>query len=282
MVSKKLNNHQKAVEKSDDKDNLDVLSGSPERFGHSWHIFNEILPIHEQQFHRWTKGIATEEWRGKKILDVGCGIGRNSYWALHNGAESALCIDVDERTLAAAKNNLSEYSNAIIKYQSIYDLALHEQFDIAFSIGVIHHLENPQLAIKNMIHALKPEGKILIWLYGFENNEWIVRFFNPFRKLLFSRLPLSVVYALSLPLTVSLWLFLRLGFGKIAYLKMLRQFSFRHLRAIVYDQMIPKIARYYTKNEAYQLLAEHEAELENIQIDWVNQMSWTVTATKKA
>lgn len=256
----------------------DIHQGSPERFGHSWQKFNEILPIHEEQFKRWSIGFTETNWKDKEFLDVGCGIGRNSYWAMSYGAKSALCIDVDERTLSAAKKNLAPYPTADVQFKSIYELDKPEQFDICFSVGVIHHLENPQLALKKMFAAAKPGGRVFIWLYGYENNEWIVNYFNPLRKFLFSRLPLPLVYALSLPLTAILWLTLRLGLGKTEYFKLLRQFSFRHIRAIVYDQMIPKIAHYYKKEQAIKLL--EEAGFENVEIHWVNQMSWTVIGNK--
>lgn len=259
-------------------DKTDIEQGSPDRFGHSWGIFNEMLPIHEEQFVRWTTGVSKDYWKGKKILDVGCGIGRNSYWPMTYGASSALCIDVDERTLSAARKNLAKYEAAKVEFKSIYELENIDEFDVSFSIGVIHHLEKPDKALKKMYQATKPEGLTVIWLYGYENNEWIVKYFNPLRKLLFSRMPLSLVYLMSLPLTSILWLVLRAGLGKIEYFKLLRKFSFKHVRAIVYDQMIPVIAHYYKKDDAIQLLVD--AGYEEVECHWVNQMSWTVIGRK--
>jgi hypothetical protein len=115
-------------------------------------------------------------------------------------------------------------------------------------------------------------------LYGYENNEWLVRFFNPARKILFSKMPLPLVYGLSFPATALLWLYLKLGFGRTEYMRLIRTFSFRHLRAIVYDHMIPRIALYYKKEQAIQLL--EDAGLENIAAHWVNEMSWTIIGTK--
>jgi SAM-dependent methyltransferase len=257
---------------------VNIKSGSPDRFGHSWHIFNEILPIHEVQFNRWSQGLSKDDWKGKHFLDVGCGIGRNSYWPFVYGAKSASCIDVDERTLDAARKNLQSYPKADIKFQSIYDLNISNEYDICFSIGVIHHLEKPALAVQKMVAAAKPGGVVFVWLYGYENNEWIVKYFNPLRSVLFSRLPLSLVYACSLPLTAVLWLLLKSGFGKTDYFKFIKTVSFKHLRAIVYDHMIPQIANYYKKEEALNLLKE--TGLENVEIYWVNQMSWTVIGHK--
>lgn len=252
--------------------------GSPERFGHSWNIFSEILPVHEVQFLRWTAGIEKTEWQGKRFLDVGCGIGRNSYWPLTYGAASALCIDIDERTLAAARRNLQDFSTAVVENRSAYEINEHDAFDIAFSIGVIHHLDDQPAAVRQMRDAVRPGGRVLVWLYGYENNEWLVRYFDPTRRFLFSKLPLGLVYALSLPATALLWLFLRSGLGRTEYMRLIRTFSFRHLRAIVYDHMIPRIATYYRKDEAIDLL--RQAGLEAVEAHWVNEMSWTVTGTK--
>jgi len=252
--------------------------GSPDRFGHSWNIFAEILPVHEKQFLRWTTGIEQEFWQGKRFLDVGCGIGRNSYWPHRYGAESSLSIDIDHRTLRAAKANLTEFDGAQVENRSAYDINESDAFDVAFSIGVVHHLERPDNAIDQMKKALKPGGVLLVWLYGYENNEWLIRYFNPMRKALFSWLPLPVVYALSLPATLLLRFYLKLGFGKTEYMNLIRTFSFRHLRAIVYDHMIPRIADYYTKDEAIALL--QRAGLRDIEAHWVNEMSWTVIGTK--
>jgi SAM-dependent methyltransferase len=254
--------------------------GSPERFGDSWDKFHEILPVHEEQFRRWTPDMDPDDWRGKRFLDVGCGIGRNSYWPHTYGAASSLSIDIDDRTLAAAKRNLADIPAAEVDYRSAYEIGETDEFDIAFSIGVIHHLDDPDKALANMYTALKPGGTMLVWLYGFENNEWIVRFFNPLRKLLFSKLPLRIVYALSAPLTALLWLLLKAGFGRTEYMRMIRGFSFRHLRAIVYDHMIPRIALYYKETEAVELL--RNAGLVDVKATWVNEMSWTVTGRKPA
>lgn len=259
-------------------DDAQVQLGSPERFGHSWNIFSEILPIHEKQFLRWTIGIGRADWVGKRFLDVGCGIGRNSWWPLTYGAASCLSIDIDERTLAAARDNLARYNNAVVENRSAYEIDESDSFDIAFSIGVIHHLDDPLAAVQQMRKAVRPGGTVLLWLYGYENNEWLVRYFDPVRRFLFSKMPLPLVYFLSLPATVLLWLFLRTGLGRTEYMRLIRTFSFRHLRAIVYDHMLPRIAQYYKKQEAIELL--QEAGLERVQAHWVNEMSWTVTGIK--
>jgi SAM-dependent methyltransferase len=231
-----------------------------------------MRPEYEEQFRRWTPHMLPDDWRGVSFVDCGCGMGRNSYWPMRYSAARGLSIDVDARSLAAARKTLAPFANAAVRELSVYDLERGSNFDLAFSIGVIHHLKEPLTALRAMAGAVKPGGKVLIWVYGRENNGWIVLGLTPLRKLLFSRLPVSLVHHLSIYPTALLWLFLRASGGGIAYFKLLRQFTFRHLRSIVFDQMLPKIAHYWRRSEVEQLM--RGAGLENIQLSWVNEMSW--------
>lgn len=261
-----------------DSHSLPIECGSPERFGYSWHRYADILPEHEKQFRCWTMPLEPADWHNQRFLDAGCGIGRNSLWPMKYGAAGGLALDVDERTLSAARRNLAPYPSVEVRRQSLYELAEEEAFDIVFSIGVVHHLEFPQEAVARLVRAARPGGRILLWVYGRENNGWIVRFADPLRKTLFSKLPLGIVHALSWPATAALWLALRLGLQQIEYFRLLRRMSFRHLRAIVFDHMIPKIARYYRQEEAIALLKD--VGVIDVEAVWVNEMSWTVRGRK--
>jgi SAM-dependent methyltransferase len=257
---------------------MDEASGSPERFGYEWAKYNEIRPDYETQFRRWTPFLQPEDWQGKSVLDVGCGTGRNLFWALNYGASSAVAIDVNVQSLGVARRNLAPFEGAAVLQRSAYDVGFENQFDIAFSIGVIHHLENPKLALAQMVRAVKQQGSVLIWVYGRENNEWIVRYADPLRKALFSRLPIQMVHHLSLYPSVMLWLALRLGVGRTEYFKLIRGFSFRHLRSIVFDQMLPKIAHYWPRETVAKMM--EEAGLHNVRLQWVNEISWAAIGTR--
>lgn len=256
-----------------------LASGSPERFGFEWHEYSELRPEYEEQFRRWTAHLAPEDWRGLSILDVGCGMGRNSYWPMTYGAAGGMAIDVDERSLAAAAKTLKPFPAMQVVKCSAYDIGHTDEFDIAYSIGVIHHLQEPARALAGMAAAVKPGGRVLIWVYGLENNRWIVTFLDPLRKALFSRLPVAMVHHLAIYPTAVLWLLLRAGIGRIAYFQLVRGFSFRHLRSIVFDQMLPKIANYWPRGTVERMM--HDAGLTDVRLIWVNEMSWSAIGTKR-
>jgi SAM-dependent methyltransferase len=256
----------------------DILRGSPDRFGYEWSEYFDILPEYESQFQRWTPFLEAEAWRGKTILDVGCGMGRNSFWPLKYGATAVTAIDVDDRTLASARRTLANFANADVRKASAYEIPFVDKFDVVFSIGVIHHLEFPERALAQMMQAAISGGKVIIWVYGYENNEWIVNYFDPLRKALFSKLPTAFVHHLSIYPSALLWLLLRVGLSQIAYFRQIRTFTFRHLRSIVFDQMLPKIAHYWTRAQVELLMKG--TGLQDVETKWVNEMSWAAIGTK--
>jgi SAM-dependent methyltransferase len=260
--------------------NTRVHRGSPDRFGYSWSIFSEILAEHREQFIRWSAALPRKVWKGAEILDAGCGIGRNTHWAMLEGAAGGVAFDIDERSLAAARKNLTPYPTIEVRNQSIYDIPEENHFDVAFSIGVIHHLAEPEAALRQLTRAVKPGGYVLIWVYGRENMSWLTRYFDPIRRLFLSRLPLWLVYHLSLYPTVALWLVLRMGMSHLEYYRLLRSFSFAHLRVVVFDQMIPRIAHYWPKDFVESLC--RNARLENIRLVHVNDMSWSACGQKRS
>src|SRR5262249_15835006 len=106
---------------------------------------------------------------------------------------------------------------------------------------------------------------------------WIL---DPTRKFLLRWLPVSWVHALSLLPTTFLWILLRCGLNKIEYFRLLNTFSFSHLRSIVFDQMLPRIANYWTKAEVETLM--QGADLDSVELVWVNELSWAARGRKKS
>jgi SAM-dependent methyltransferase len=257
-----------------------VEAGSPERFGYSWERFSTLTDAQERQFIAWTAPLDPEAgWRGVSFLDAGCGAGRNSFWPMKYGASGGAAFDLDERSLAAARANLKAFPQVEVEAASIYDIPYEDRFDIVFSIGVVHHLDEPERAIRELAKAAKPGGRVLVWLYGRENLGFYVNLLAPARKAFLSWAPVSVVRQFAYLPAVTLYVLLRLGFTPLEYLRMLKSFSFDHLHHIVFDQMLPRTARYYREDEAVRLL--EQAGLADVEAFHINEVSWTVIGTKR-
>jgi len=256
-----------------------TADGTQHQFGYEWDIYREIVPLYREQFLRWIAPVSIEEFQGKKFLDAGCGIGRNSYWPLQEGAASAVAFDYDARTVKVAQENLKGFSNAQVMLKSVYDIQWENEFDIVFCIGVLHHLPDARKAIENLIKAVKPGGRYIFWVYGYEGNERYLKFIDPVRRAITSRLPLWLTRRLATVLTAILKVYLLLPQRK-PYLKLLKQMSFRHLESIAFDQLLPTIANYWRKEEVESLVKGLPVNIESIQ--HTNAMSWTITGKKLA
>jgi len=226
---------------------------STDRFGFEWDKYPYLDSNYENQFKNWTHPLKEDDFKGKIVLDAGCGMGRNSYWPLKWGAKEAVVFDYDKRSVEAAKKNLSKFNNAHILYRSIYNIEWKNKFDIAFSIGVIHHLKDPKEATRRLFNSVKEGGILLYWVYSCEGYEWVVKYINPIRKNFTSKLPLPLVHFFSYFFSIPLWIFVKIFKGPSDYLKQLSTFKFWHIHSIVFDQMIPEVANYWKKEEIEEL-----------------------------
>lgn len=252
---------------------------SSERFGFEWNKYSAIDKNYEDQLKNWISPLTPGDFSGKKILDAGCGMGRNSYWALKWGAAEVTAFDFDQRSVDAAKKNLADFKNAEVIFRSIYEISWQNEFDLAFSIGVIHHLADPKMALSNLIRSLRPGGKLLIWVYSYEGNEWIVRYVDPIRKNITSKLPLGLVHFLSYFVSLPLYAFVKIFKGPSEYFKQLSGFEFYHVHSIVFDQLIPDVANYWKKEEINDIFSGLDLSKFDI-YQPPNKCGWTVIGKK--
>jgi SAM-dependent methyltransferase len=252
---------------------------SEERFGYEWHTYSELTPEYEEQFKGWSAPLTKEDWKGKDFLDAGCGMGRNSFWPLLYGARSAVALDNDDRSLSAARTTLQKFSNVTYVKGDMEKLDLNNEFDIVFSIGVIHHLADPLRGLKNLVETLRPGGRLLVWVYSYEGNEWIVHIVNPVRKHITSKMPLALLRFLSYGASVPLYLFIKITGGHTPYLRQLSKYKFWHLHSIVFDQLLPEVA-YYWKQSDVEAFGK-ELPLSSFSVEAPkNNMGWILTGIK--
>jgi SAM-dependent methyltransferase len=252
-------------------------------FGAQWLVFDEVRPHHDQQFRDWIAPVTPDFVRGKLVLEGGCGKGRHTNVMAHWGAQAVVGVDLSEAVEAAFRNT-RHLPNAHIIQADIYQLPLRPAFDYAFSVGVLHHLSNPRGGFAALVNRLKPGGAISAWIYGRENNAWIINFIDPLRKKLTSRLPMRMLYGISWMLTALLYPILKLIYAPLAptplrnwmfysaYLCYVAHFPFRELHNIVYDHLTAPVAYYIPREE----FADWYKEIQSVdyEIAWHNRNSW--------
>ena len=85
---------------------------------------------------------------GKRVLDVGCGIGHLSRFFAGRGCE-VVCVDLREDNIAELRRRHPETEAHVVDIESD-DLSNLGEFDIVFCYGLLYHLENPLAALRNI------------------------------------------------------------------------------------------------------------------------------------
>ncbi|MGB3478346.1 MAG: class I SAM-dependent methyltransferase [bacterium] len=114
--------------------------------------------------------------RGKKILEIGCGMGSDGKRFAESGAEYYGC-DLTEAAAITCKTHLNLFGfNANITRQNAEELGFVDStFDYLYSHGVLHHTDDMSAAISEIFRVLKPNREILVMLYNKNSLNYYLR-----------------------------------------------------------------------------------------------------------
>ena len=96
-------------------------------------------------------------WKGKKVLDVGCGTGLFAYNAAKRGA-FVLGIDFSTEAIDIAN---SQHTHKNLKFQSMDVNEIKEKFDVIVSNGTLEHMDDPLKSLKLFKKHLTKNGCII-------------------------------------------------------------------------------------------------------------------------
>lgn len=174
---------------------LDHQKKTAESFAYEWNNIYKENNFEKNNFlHFLSPFVREEDLKRKVALDIGCGSGRFTKQAALCGAQISFGTDLGESVELAYKLT-KDLENVCIVQADIYAMPFENQFDIAYSIGVLHHLPRPQEGFSRLPKVLKAGGKMLIWVYNRRNNKRALYFYEPLRSI-FKRIPQPILYKL--------------------------------------------------------------------------------------
>ena len=238
-----------------------------EAFGYQWQQGDKVLKHSRfsapEVFLDFIHPVAPAWFKDKVVFDGGCGIGRFTLLSAEFGARLVIGLDLSA-SVDMAFANTRHLPNVVIVQGDLLRLPIAKVLEYAFSVAVLHHTADPRGAFLEMVSKVVPGGSVSAWVYGRENNGWIVYGLNPIRTVT-SRLPrpvlLAAAHLLAIPLTIlvkSLYgpvsrmpslRWLRRGLFYYEYMAFLSQFSYSTMAYIVFDHAVPTIAEYIRRDD---------------------------------
>jgi SAM-dependent methyltransferase len=219
---------------------------------------------------------------GCRVADIGAGSGR---WVNVFGEAGAAHIVAVEPSAAfrVLKENTERFRDRITYLNTTGDqLPAASDLDYVFVIGVLHHIPNPDPVVAAAYRALRGGGKLAVWLYGREGNGLYLTFVGSLWWLT-RRLPhrglewlVRIIYPLFWCYMMACrWLPLPLA----EYLRhVILPLTPSKRRVVIYDQLNPAFAKYYTREEAQSVLARQG--FVDVRLHHRHGISWTVLGTK--
>ena len=108
-----------------------------------------------------------------RILDAGCGTGVSTDYLCHlNPGAEVVAVDISDGALQVARERLerSEADQVVSSLRqercSLLDLGDEQPFDYINSVGVLHHLDQPEAGLRSLAAALAPTGLLHLFLYA--------------------------------------------------------------------------------------------------------------------
>lgn len=114
-----------------------------------------------------------ERWAGKRVLEIGCGIGTDAVNFARAGADYT-AIELSSASLALTRRRFETLGlhgqflcdNA----EGLSELVPTSEFDLVYSFGVIHHTPNQRGVVAEARKVIRPNGELRIMLYA--RNSW--------------------------------------------------------------------------------------------------------------
>ena len=218
-------------------------------FATSWNNLPQGSVYTEAQVLDWFAPLTPDDIRGRRVLEMGCG---NASLMVHvarwnpaqlDGIDLGGSVDSARANLAASgAQNWNVIRADLVAFESA-------GYDMAYSIGVLHHLADPHAGFDAVLRNTRPGGRFHCWVYAREGNAVVIALVDPLRRVA-SRLPWWLTkYGLATPLVFPYYLYAKLlrALPRWGWLRgaPLRDYSlwiaereFAFFRHVAFDQLV--------------------------------------------
>ncbi len=262
-----------------------------ESFGYQWTTFSEMVCDFQDNFWNYLYPATPDMFRDRLGLDAGCGFGRHIYHAAGCAAEM---VGLDfSRAIDSTRRNTRHLRNVHLVQGDIYAPPFAEGvFDFVYSIGVLHHLPDPERGLRSLTPLLRPDGMAFVWVYS--KTRSMTNFGLELVRKVTTRLPHSLVNALSfVGAVVDAYGFVlpyralrrAPGLGRLVErvmlprIKMYSAYPFAVLHADWFDRLAAPVRFYYSEPEIERFA--RQAGISDVKVTPTGAYGWRACGVRR-
>lgn len=116
------------------------------------------------------------DWRGKRVLEVGLGLGADSEQLIRRGAHwSGVDLTRESVERVAERLAIRNLAYDALEVATARSLPFEDsRFDLVYSFGVLHHIPDIDAAQRELARVLKPGGRLIAMLYARRSLNYLV------------------------------------------------------------------------------------------------------------
>lgn len=245
-----------------------------------WTIFKDNS---EFLFKEWVKPYTFNDFKDKTVLDCGCGAGEHMKMIAPYARK---IVGIDLSTADIARKNCKEFKNIKILKEDISHFSPKYQFDIVYSLGVLHHMTNPSCGFNNIKKLVKKKGKLIIFVYSWEGNSINRIILEPLKYIFFLRIEkhrlLKISRIITLLMYIPIYSIYQLPLKVLPfyyYFQNFRKLSFERNVLNVFDKLNAHRTNFIKEEEVAKWF--NSEEFSNVSIRYYNKVCWCASGIKK-
>lgn len=259
-------------------------------FSYQWTTFVKNFDYFKGIFLSFVKPfLGPEDFRDKVVLEIGCGSGRPASVASSFGAE-VIATDLSE-AVQTAQSLTNHYPMLHVVQSDVYSPPFRPCFDFVYSVGVIQHLPDPNLALCSISKVVAPGRRLVIWVYGI--REFWYRPIDWLRAITV-KMPFRMLHGLSIVLAVVSEIVLLIPYrilSKVSFTKKLAEkipgriyadFPFRENVVGWFDRLGAPVTHYFSAADVQGMLARAGFRQIEVTARPGASASWIAQATRDA
>jgi ubiquinone/menaquinone biosynthesis C-methylase UbiE len=130
-------------------------------------FFDDLDQYHFEKLHHLLRLVDFDGWRGRQVLEVGCGAGVDLARFAKGGAD-VTGVDVAASAIALARANFDQQQlRGRLEVADAERLPFADAaFDLVYAHGVVQYTANPQALVDECYRVLKPGGTAIFQVYN--------------------------------------------------------------------------------------------------------------------